>query len=171
MEFCGSTTLEAHFRKPENSSTPQIRDKFRQIVRAVVFLHQHGIYHRDITIKNVLVTAKDRVKIIDFGLAVDNDEPRSDCAGTLAYLCPQMLAKQKHRPSSADIWCLGVLLYAVYFNKHPFGGMAIDYQIRERMTQETRQSKRSYIYLLLRTDYLLTYWSLYFKKSSLSDRL
>lgn len=137
MEFCGSNTLEAYFKQDVKHSEKEIREKYLQVLTAVDFLHKNNIYHRDLSVKNILVTNKDQVKIVDFGLAVGDSEQRSDCCGTLAYLCPQMMLKEPYSPVSVDIWCLGVVLYAIHFGKHPFGGIWLFTQNLLVMEQET----------------------------------
>ncbi len=41
-----------------------------QIADALAYAHEHGIIHRDLKCANVFVTAEDRVKVLDFGLAM-----------------------------------------------------------------------------------------------------
>jgi serine/threonine protein kinase len=122
MEFSGSRTLDSYFKDPEVNTPAIVKAKFEQIVAAVEFLHSHNVFHRDLSVKNVLVTKSDQVKLIDFGLATDTEARSDHFCGTLAYFSPQMLLKQPYCPRATDIWCLGIMLYVINFGHHPFGG-------------------------------------------------
>lgn len=125
MEFCGSRTLDSYFKDPEAKTPAMIKSKFEQIITAVEFLHTNRVFHRDLSVKNVLVTKTDQVKLIDFGLATDTDSISTHFCGTLAYFSPQMLLKQPYCPRATDVWCLGIILYVINFGQHPFGGNRI----------------------------------------------
>jgi serine/threonine protein kinase len=43
---------------------------FREIAKAVKYLHDNRILHRDLKLSNIMITADSKVKIIDFGLAI-----------------------------------------------------------------------------------------------------
>ena len=48
----------------------QARRYLRQLVPAISYLHDRGIFHRDIKLDNILLGENDRIKIIDFGLSI-----------------------------------------------------------------------------------------------------
>lgn len=101
---------------------------FIQILKGVEFLHANRIAHRDLKCENIMVTHTNVVKIIDFGLSklVDMTYP-SFCeeddfkCGTVSYAPPEIWDNQPEKcPFKADVWCLGVCLFAIAFKALPF---------------------------------------------------
>ncbi|EGZ30708.1 hypothetical protein PHYSODRAFT_470663 [Phytophthora sojae] len=102
---------------------------FAQILRGAEFLHANDIAHRDLSLENVLVDACDCCQITDFGLA-------TQCSGTMAvkpvgklrYMAPEVSAalvyddalSSEYDPKAADVWALGVMLYAMVAARYPF---------------------------------------------------
>ncbi len=87
-----------------------------QTARAVAYLHENGILHRDLKADNILITAEGAVKVCDFGLAVQGaDEQRLTeeglVLGTPHYMAPEVLGGRPHSVAS-DICSLGCVLYA-----------------------------------------------------------
>ncbi|MEJ7599400.1 MAG: serine/threonine-protein kinase [Kofleriaceae bacterium] len=61
------------------------------ILAALTFAHEHGVLHRDLKPNNVFVTVDDRVKVLDFGVALSLDThpgPATRSAGTPGYMVP-----------------------------------------------------------------------------------
>jgi Tol biopolymer transport system component len=99
-----------------------------QIAEALEAAHEKGVIHRDLKPANVIITAEDKVKVLDFGLAKAlADETRNiDSShsptiteamtrpgvvlGTAAYMSPEQ-AKGKSVDKRADIWAFGCILY------------------------------------------------------------
>jgi eukaryotic-like serine/threonine-protein kinase len=106
-----------------------------QLADALAHAHQHGIIHRDLKTGNVVVTPAGRVKVLDFGLALQArpDEVEAvtrshadvsgvgGLAGTLPYMAPELLRGQPANEQS-DIWALGVMLYEMAAGRLPFVG-------------------------------------------------
>lgn len=77
-----------------------------QAIRALGFLHRHGLCHRDLKPENILV-ADDGIKLIDFGLmSVGHDV----AAGTPRYMAPEVLAGKTYS-AAADMYALGLSFF------------------------------------------------------------
>lgn len=86
---------------------------FRQICAAVQAAHQRLVIHRDLTPPNVLVTAENEVKLIDFGIARPDSE-EADTEAQEAGYTPGFAPPEQRSGASAstltDIYALGKLL-------------------------------------------------------------
>ena len=64
------------------------------------------------------------VKLIDFGLCAAPDGGLSKaletCCGSPAYAAPELIKGERYIGTSADVWSLGVLLYALLCGRLPF---------------------------------------------------
>lgn len=96
----------------------------QQVAEALAAAHAAGIIHRDIKPENLMVTAGDRVKVLDFGLArlMSSDTVTAPglAAGTLRYMSPEHYHGATLTPKS-DVFALGLVLYELATGKHPFG--------------------------------------------------
>ncbi|MFQ5652614.1 MAG: protein kinase [bacterium] len=87
--------------------------------------HNNGIVHRDIKSENIMVNAKNQVKVMDFGLAKLKGSLKltksSSTLGTLAYMAPEQIQGQTVDARS-DIFSFGVVLFEMLTGRLPFGG-------------------------------------------------
>jgi serine/threonine protein kinase len=95
-------------------------EDFAQVVQGVAALHAAGIVHRDLKPCNVLRMPDGRLAVADFGLAVDlrRESGATPWVGTLGYLAPERAIALRVTPA-ADVWSLGVMLYALLFDRAP----------------------------------------------------
>lgn len=96
---------------------------FCQIVSVLDYLHnEKKIAHRDLKCENVLLDKNMNIRIADFGLSKSFDASNpflETTCGSPAYVAPEII-KEKPYTTAADIWSLGVLLYAMVCARLPF---------------------------------------------------
>jgi serine/threonine-protein kinase len=97
------------------------------ICDALDYMHKHGVVHRDLKPENVMVDDQDRIKLIDFGIAMKEDARRltftnlSATLGTPDYISPEQVKGQRGDQRS-DIYAMGVMLYEMLTGQVPFSG-------------------------------------------------
>jgi hypothetical protein len=98
----------------------------RQLAVGLLELHAHGKVHRDVKPSNVMVTAEQRVVLLDFGLVTDAagharllEDPLA--VGTPFYMAPEQSAGGLVGPA-ADWYSVGIMLYQALTGRLPFVG-------------------------------------------------
>jgi hypothetical protein len=85
--------------------------------------HRVGLVHRDVKPANLLVTADDRIKVADFGIARAKDSVALTATGTLigtaTYLSPEQV-RGNSATAASDIYSLGVVAYQCVTGQPPF---------------------------------------------------
>ncbi|KAM3134202.1 hypothetical protein pb186bvf_013720 [Paramecium bursaria] len=96
-----------------------------QILKGMKELQKQRILHRDIKPANILIS-KNICKLADFGFAiddvgVDSSNVRKFSVGTPLYMAPETLIYNTYSEKS-DIWAIGVVLYYMLHQRHPYQG-------------------------------------------------
>src|SRR5262249_29121837 len=103
-----------------------VLDFVPQITEALQHAHEAGVGHRDIKPENVLVDARGRVRLVDFGLATlfgpgaparGPDDDR--VAGTFRYMAPEQITMPHAVDHRADIYSTGVVSYEMLARELP----------------------------------------------------
>ena len=105
-------------------------DICHDIALAVAYLHSNDIIHRDLSSNNVLIMAKSRAKVTDFGMsklagAAPRMTPLTMCPGTLAYMPPEALDEPPIYTKKLDCFSEGVIMIQVYTRLWPEPGPRI----------------------------------------------
>jgi serine/threonine protein kinase len=124
MELLDAESL--HDEVAANGPLEELRaiDVGREIASALRAAHEHGITHRDVKPRNVLLVHDGRVKLADFGISSIKDDPSltatGEVIGSPAFMSPEQA--QGEPPSArTDLWGLGATLYYAVEGAPPFG--------------------------------------------------
>jgi eukaryotic-like serine/threonine-protein kinase len=132
MQYVEGQTLSELIAK-KSIPVDQIVPLARQIVGALAEAHAHGIIHRDIKPRNIMVTLSGQVKVLDFGLAKSVHPPKTVeslddsvsnltgglVPGTVAYMSPEQLRSEK-LDFRSDIFSVGTVLYEIASGTNPY---------------------------------------------------
>jgi serine/threonine-protein kinase len=134
MEYIEGKTLKGLLMEKAPFTWDETADMIGQVAEAMDYAHRKGIIHRDIKPANIIVTADQRVKITDFGIAKiasSNLTTTGQFLGTPNYMSPEQVSGSPVDGRS-DIFSLGVVLYELLTRRKPFSGenlTAISYKI------------------------------------------
>ncbi|XP_067849634.1 serine/threonine-protein kinase PLK4 [Heptranchias perlo] len=159
LEMCHNGEMSRYLKNRKATfSEDEARHFMHHIVTGMLYLHSHGILHRDLTLSNLLLTSDMNIKIADFGLAAQLKMPNEKhftMCGTPNYIAPEIATHSAHGLES-DVWSLGCMFYTFLVGKPPFDTdtvkntlnrvMLADYEMPTFISNEARDL----IYQLLR---------------------
>ncbi|ESO97942.1 hypothetical protein LOTGIDRAFT_209139 [Lottia gigantea] len=131
FELCKKGELFDYLTEVVSLSEKRTRIIMRQLLEAVLFVHDKGIVHRDLKPENILLDDNLNVKVSDFGFAttvtdheLTGKEVFSLC-GTPGYLAPEVLAVSMYDNApgygkEVDMWACGVIMYTLLCGSPPF---------------------------------------------------
>jgi len=143
-----------------------------KICDALQYAHDEGVLHRDIKPENILLDAKGRVKLVDFGIGKLMSVPESalegpaaaaaadsltlggSTLGTPQYMAPEQVEKPADVDHRADIYSLGVVFYELLTGELPAGKFSppsryceadprVDGIVRQALERERERRQRS----------------------------
>ncbi|CAI2350838.1 unnamed protein product [Caenorhabditis sp. 36 PRJEB53466] len=117
-ELCAHGALREYLR--ENQKTVTLADKLNFVLgsaRGVEYLHSQKTIHRDLAVRNVLLSEDMIPKISDFGLAkvTERYEMKEQCKIPVRYLAPETLEIFVFTPKT-DVFSFGCVIWEIYEN-------------------------------------------------------
>ena len=124
MEYCEKGELFDYIVEKERLNPTEASMFFYQLINGVSYIHKQGFAHRDLKPENLLLTKDKILKIIDFGLCHDfnNKKFLKTKCGSPSYAAPEILKGFPYDGFKTDIWCCGIILYAMLCGYLPFDG-------------------------------------------------
>jgi serine/threonine protein kinase len=152
MEYVEGVSVREELAAKGSFSRDHAIDYARQICGALVYMHEQRVIHRDLKPENLLITTAGVVKIMDFGIALDELARRitwsgeSSTIGTPDYMAPEQIAGGRGDVRS-DIYALGVILYEMLTGKLPYEGDSV-YSVLRAKTLEDPEPPTHYLHEL-----------------------
>jgi serine/threonine protein kinase len=125
MEYVSGAETLAKFTRGEHLlPVDKVADIIFRCAEALDYAHRKGIIHRDIKPGNILLGEGDRVKIVDFSVALLVDPRIVDTqvmvpVGSPMYMSPEQI-REGDLTSQTDLFSLGIVLYEMLSGRHPF---------------------------------------------------
>lgn len=144
MDFVSGGELYGKITRTGKLTDTQCQRYVGQLCSALNYCHEKHVCHRDIKPENILLDKDDNALLADFGFAsimqvYDDGDDRirldsggemegnstamkkmSTMCGTMAYMAPEILNRDKYFGDKIDIWALGVVTYVLLVGFMPF---------------------------------------------------
>lgn len=123
LELCANQTLNELLKRRKRLTEIEIQAYIIQITKALKYIHNHKIIHRDLKLGNLFMNHKLELKLGDFGLAAKIEyegQRRKTVCGTPNYIAPEILEKKNGHSYEVDVWSLGVIIYTLFYGRPPY---------------------------------------------------
>ena len=119
MEYLAGESLSDMLSRLKVISWMLAADFLIQVCSGMIYAHNKGIVHRDISPLNIFVQPNDRIKIIDFGFSCPIGTEDFHLGGAFPYLAPELFDGEPGSRQS-DIYALGITAYEMIVGKRPY---------------------------------------------------
>jgi tetratricopeptide (TPR) repeat protein/predicted Ser/Thr protein kinase len=147
MELIEGRSLQRLLRE-ETVPGRRVAEIVREVALALKHAHENGIIHRDVKPENILIDSSGNPRLMDFGLAIDEETEERFTApgailGTPEYMSPEQAAGATSELTEAtDIYALGAILYHALVGKPPFQATEMHRVIYKVITLEPTPPRR-----------------------------
>ncbi|CAF0974040.1 unnamed protein product [Rotaria magnacalcarata] len=105
-EYAANGELLDLLVREKRLSEAKAKEKFRQLVLAIEYIHSKNIVHRDLKTENLLLDGRGNIKVADFGFAntfAPNKKLQTFC-GSPPYAAPELFQCIEYSPEKVDVW-------------------------------------------------------------------
>ncbi len=126
MEYVEGKTLYDDLSKGKVFDESEAIEIVIQLAKALAHAHVHGMIHRDVKPKNVMINKDGVVKLADMGLARETSDveaaknEQGKAFGTPYYIAPEQIRGEVNIDGRADIYALGATFYHMVTGRVPF---------------------------------------------------
>ena len=122
MELAESGDLLDFINSRKYLSEKTARALFTDLVNGISKCHEMKVVHRDLKCENLLLDSQYRLRISDFGFArtMEGKQLLETSCGSYAYAAPEVIMGDSYKGEPADIWSMGVILFAMVTGRLPF---------------------------------------------------
>ena len=114
FEFVEKNLLELLQEHPQGLEPNLIRHLIYQLCKAIKYMHDQNIIHRDVKPENLLITENMELKLCDFGFARiisgSCTEKLTDYVATRWYRATELLLTQGEYGTEVDYWAIGCIM-------------------------------------------------------------
>jgi len=135
MEYIDGQNLKYHMITHGPMEPLRALNYTRQIAEGLDAANKQGVVHRDIKPQNILISGKDVVKIVDFGLARSRETvtltQSNVFMGTAYYISPEQAESGRSADTRSDLYSVATVLFEMLTGNPPFEGeTAVDIVIK-----------------------------------------
>ncbi len=124
MEYLEGDDLKSMMKKGYAFSDDELRRWWNQMADALNYTHQIGIVHRDIKPSNIFIDTHGNVRLLDFGIAKNNEggsgTQTGSTLGTRIYMSPEQVKDPKRVDYRTDLYSLAVTFVHLLTGKAPY---------------------------------------------------
>src|SRR5258706_6692029 len=124
MEYVEGNSLRHYFEQKVRFGIQDVVSVMSQLLEALQYAHDRGVWHRDIKPANIIIMSNGRVKIADFGIARVESSTLTQIGavmGTPGYIAPELYLSTEV-DCRIDVFAAGVVAYQLLAGAPPFGG-------------------------------------------------
>ena len=146
LELVEGNDLDGIVRKHGPLPVSEAIDAMIQSAKALQYVHDQGMVHRDIKPQNLMRNRQGDIKVADLGLVRLTEAESSDdhnkqgltqqftIAGTLEFMAPEQAENTSGVDNRADIYSLGCSLYYILAGKNVYTGKSVMDKLMAHMT-------------------------------------